>query len=195
MLSNTARGLPRFCMTRDRPSSSIRRKSFPKLVRAFKALTTIPSFINSPVRTIKLYSSLRIAVEFLSTTWYKPKGIASFLLPVLYRSTVAILRLDWRDRPIAVPRLTAHHKLPMIARWQRGGGRCSTAVRFPMPPTPADVHRPSQQPDTSGDGARRTLSPPHFHDRHGWQSPENCRISERRFMESHANSPITKRWQ
>src|SRR6267143_900601 len=63
MLSSTARGLPRFYMTRDRPSSSTRRRSLPKFARASKAVTTIPSFINSPFRLIKLYSSRRIDVN------------------------------------------------------------------------------------------------------------------------------------
>src|SRR5882762_8396374 len=64
MLSSTARGLPRFSMTRDRPSSSTRRRSLPKFARASKAVTTIPSFINSPFRLIKLYSSRRIDVNY-----------------------------------------------------------------------------------------------------------------------------------
>src|SRR5580658_5074322 len=45
MLTNTARGLPRFSITSDRPSSSPRRRSLPKLARASIAVTTIPSFI------------------------------------------------------------------------------------------------------------------------------------------------------
>src|SRR6516225_7635491 len=63
MLSSTARGLPRFSLTKDRPSSSTRRRSLPKFVRASSAVTTIPSFINYPFRSIKLYSSFRMVVK------------------------------------------------------------------------------------------------------------------------------------
>src|SRR5712692_2913903 len=66
MLSSTARGLPRFSMTRDRPSSSTRRRSLPKFARASRALTTIPSFINSPFRLIKLYSLINRNGEFMN---------------------------------------------------------------------------------------------------------------------------------
>src|ERR1700691_1218830 len=64
MLSNTARGLPRFSITSDRPSSSTRRRSLPKLARASSAVTPIPSFINSPIQLLKLYGSS----EGVSTT-------------------------------------------------------------------------------------------------------------------------------
>src|SRR5208337_5067750 len=50
-------------MTSDLPSSSTRRRSFPKLARASRAVTIIPSFINSPFRLIKLYSSGRVDVN------------------------------------------------------------------------------------------------------------------------------------
>ena len=33
-----------------------------------------------------------------------------------------------------------------------------------------------------------------LYDLQGWQLRSNCRISERRFMEPHANSPIIKGW-
>src|SRR5690348_18275470 len=39
MLSKTARGVPRFSMIKERRSSSTRRSSFPKLVRARRAVT------------------------------------------------------------------------------------------------------------------------------------------------------------
>src|SRR5216683_7285731 len=57
MLSKTARGLPRFSMTSDLPSSSTRRRSLPKLVRASKAVTTMLLLINSPFKLSQLYSS------------------------------------------------------------------------------------------------------------------------------------------
>jgi len=50
-------------MTKDRPSSSTRRRSLPKLARARSALTTILSAINSPVQFLKLYSSPRCPVN------------------------------------------------------------------------------------------------------------------------------------
>src|SRR6266851_10498898 len=46
MLSSTALGVPRFSMTSDRRSSSTRRNSLPKLVRARSAETTIVSFLS-----------------------------------------------------------------------------------------------------------------------------------------------------
>src|SRR5579864_1849997 len=57
MLTSTARGVPRFSITRDRPSVSIRRRSLPNLERASRALTTMLSAMNSPFQLIKLYSS------------------------------------------------------------------------------------------------------------------------------------------
>jgi hypothetical protein len=42
---------------KERPSSSTRRRSLPKFVRASSAVTTIPSFIDSPFHFRKLYSS------------------------------------------------------------------------------------------------------------------------------------------
>src|SRR5215469_10564587 len=63
MLSSTAFGFPRFSMTSERRSSSTRRSSLPKLVRAWRAETTIEPFlsvlglaINSPFQIYELYS-------------------------------------------------------------------------------------------------------------------------------------------
>src|SRR5580700_4174279 len=64
MLSSIAMGVPRFSITRDRRSSSTRRKSLPKFARARKAETTIVPFlpvfglvaINSPFHLSELYS-------------------------------------------------------------------------------------------------------------------------------------------
>src|ERR1700687_4731435 len=70
MLSSTALGVPRFSITRDRRSSSTRRKSLPKCARARKAETTIVPFlpvvggaINSPFHLSELYSLKGVAVN------------------------------------------------------------------------------------------------------------------------------------
>src|ERR1700687_2060221 len=73
MLRSTARGIPRFSITSEPLSSSIRRSSFPKLARARSADTTIvpalPALevmaINSPFRLFELYSSF----EMQSRDW------------------------------------------------------------------------------------------------------------------------------
>src|SRR5271170_175321 len=88
MLSSTAFGVPRFSITRDRRSSSTRRRSFPKFARAFKAETTIPPFlpavakvdIHSPVRISELYCSAGDAVNTV-----RPDGAEE---PLLARSLV-----------------------------------------------------------------------------------------------------------
>src|SRR4029077_7184086 len=70
MLSSTALGIPRFSITRDRRSSSTRRRSLPKFARARKAETTIVPFlpgvgvaINSPFQSSELYSLKGVAVN------------------------------------------------------------------------------------------------------------------------------------
>src|ERR1700688_198880 len=70
MLSSTALGVPRFSITRDRRSSSTRRRSFPKFARARKAETTIVPFlpggavaINSPFQLSELYSLKGVSVN------------------------------------------------------------------------------------------------------------------------------------
>src|ERR1035438_3578302 len=58
MLRSTALGVPRFSMTRERRSSSTRRKSLPKLVRACRAETTILSvlpFLSIGKCSVQLY--------------------------------------------------------------------------------------------------------------------------------------------
>src|ERR1700687_4858997 len=70
MLSSTALGVPRFSITRDRRSSSTRRRSLPKFARARKAETTIVPFlpgvgvaIDSPFQLSELYSSNGVPVN------------------------------------------------------------------------------------------------------------------------------------
>src|SRR6266852_7069906 len=70
MLSSTALGVPRFSITRDRRSSSTRRRSLPKFARARKAETTMVPFLpgvvvatNSPFQLSELYSLRGVAVN------------------------------------------------------------------------------------------------------------------------------------
>src|SRR5712692_728835 len=92
MLSKTALGAPRFSMTRERPSSSSRRKSLPKLVRARSAETTILSFLSvgklfiSIIRTVQLNPQLRQAPT--DTSLERDRQPMSWQL----------LQLRWRDR-------------------------------------------------------------------------------------------------
>src|ERR1700732_4203011 len=59
MLSSTALDVPRFSMTRDRRSTSTRRRSFPKFARALKAETTIVPFLS--VVVVAIYSPFQLS--------------------------------------------------------------------------------------------------------------------------------------
>src|SRR5580700_8716186 len=83
MLSSTALGTPRFSITRDRRSSSTRRRSFPKFARARSAETTMVPFLlrgvvatNSPFQLLELYSSR--AAQSTLFSMYRAGGFAHF---------------------------------------------------------------------------------------------------------------------
>src|SRR5689334_10156519 len=74
MLSSTALGVPRFSMTSDRRSSWTRRRSFPKLLRARSAETTMLSLLR--VRSIE---NLLFQLSELYSSERKPSSTAALL--------------------------------------------------------------------------------------------------------------------
>src|SRR5690242_3248245 len=108
MLRSTARGIPRFSITSDPLSSSIRRSRLPRLVRARRADTTIVPVlpvlevmgINSPFQLSELYSSFEVQSMVIGSCTYVLQHACA-----AYSARVSrwALRRDWGANGEPIP--------------------------------------------------------------------------------------------
>src|SRR5579872_888201 len=125
MLSNTALGVPRFSMTRDRCSSSTLRNSLPKPVRALSAETTmgfsaLPGSIFTPQ-----FNYLNCTVDPQPHQAPCPQGIAS--------SRPGEAATDRQTR--FTRRTTTRSILRLLPKWRSNLDRCTEADRHRPPAT------------------------------------------------------------